>query len=105
MREFIRESQLEESLFKAILRKLDFSRQQFDKRLEELSAGQQKKLLVARSLCQRANLFLWDEPLNFLDVLSRTQLEQLLLSQEPTMIFVEHDRRFQQNVATREIIL
>lgn len=105
MREFIRDSQLEESLFKAILRKLDFSRQQFEKRLEELSAGQQKKILVARSLCQCANLFLWDEPLNFLDVLSRTQLEELLLSQEPTMIFVEHDRRFQTNVATREIVL
>ena len=68
---FIAAQRLEESLFKAILRKLDFSRAQFEKPMEDYSAGQKKKVLLARSLCQRAHLYLWDEPLNYIDLYSR----------------------------------
>lgn len=81
-------------LFKAILRKLDFSREQFDKDLETYSEGQKKKVLLAKSLCQPAHLYVWDEPLNFIDVLSRVQIEDLLLASRPTLLFVEHDRAF-----------
>lgn len=91
---------IEESLFKAVLRKLDFARLQFEKNMEELSGGQKKKVLIARSLCEQAHLYVWDEPLNFIDVYSRMQIEQLIQTFSPSMIFVEHDRAFREKIAT-----
>lgn len=102
---FAAEAQIDESRFKTILRKLDFSRTQFDKRMEEFSEGQKKKTLIARSLCEQAHLYLWDEPLNFVDVLSRIQIEELILNCQPTMVFVEHDVSFAEKVATQTIVL
>ena len=101
--EFARRSMIDESLFKTILRKLDFPRVQFEKDMADFSAGQRKKVLLARSLCQQAHLYLWDEPLNYVDVLSRMQVEALLTAGEPTMVFVEHDAAFLDAIATDRI--
>lgn len=105
LREFIAESGADESLFKAILRKLDFAKSQFDLDMMDYSAGQKKKVLLTRSLCTSAHLYLWDEPLNYMDLWSRMQLEELLLSSGATLIFVEHDRAFADRVATRTVVL
>ena len=96
---------LDESLFKAILRKLDFSRIQFEKDMSEYSEGQKKKVLIAKSLCEKPHLHVWDEPLNFIDVFSRMQIEELLLSYKPTILFVEHDGAFCDSVATKIVTL
>lgn len=96
---------LDESLFKAILRKLDFSREQFDKKTENFSAGQKKKVLIAKSLCEKAHLHIWDEPLNFIDVNSRIQIENLISEYEPTLLFVEHDKAFCDKTANKTIRL
>ena len=96
---------LDESLFKAILRKLDFARVQFEKDMADFSAGQKKKVLLARSLCEPSHLLVWDEPLNYVDVLSRMQIENLLLEFQPTIVFVEHDRVFCDHVATKAVML
>ncbi len=93
------------SLFLAILRKLDFSRIQFEYNIEEFSEGQKKKVLIARSLCEKAHLYIWDEPLNFIDVISRMQIENLILEYKPTLIFVEHDNAFCDNIATGYVYL
>ena len=98
--EYARESGINDSLFKALLRKLDFSREQFDKPMEFYSEGQKKKVLIARSLCEQAHLYIWDEPLNFIDVYSRIQIEDLILKFQPTMLLVEHDEAFTGRVAT-----
>ena len=103
--DFILERGVDESLFKAILRKLGFSREQFGRNLEDCSGGQKKKVLIAASLCEQAHLYIWDEPLNFVDIDSRLQIEALLRDFAPTMIFVEHDRAFQEAVATAVIPL
>lgn len=103
--EFADKHDIDESLFKAILRKMDFSREQFDNNIEDFSSGQKKKVLIARSLCEKAHLYVWDEPLNFIDVISRIQIEELLLKFQPTIIFVEHDRTFLENIATKIIEL
>ena len=105
LRDLIQREGIDETQFKTILRKLNFSREQFDKPMDAYSAGQQKKVLLARSLCQRAHLYVWDEPLNFIDVLSRMQLERLIKAFRPTMILVEHDRAFLQNVGARVLSL
>ncbi len=73
---YARQQQVDESQFKAILRKLGFARVQFEKPMQEFSQGQKKKVLLARSLCQKAHLYVWDEPLNFLDLQSRMQIEE-----------------------------
>ncbi len=103
--DFIQERGLDESLFKAILRKLGFERTQFERNLEEGSSGQKKKILLAGSLCERAHLYVWDEPLNFMDIDARTQIEELLLRFHPTLLFVEHDRAFQSAIATKQVLL
>lgn len=94
---------LDESLFKALLRKLGFDRAMFPKDIASFSAGQKKKTALAHSLCQPAHLYLWDEPLNYIDVISRMQIESLLCQSAPTLLFVEHDAAFVGNVATRTL--
>lgn len=96
---------LDRTMFLTFLRKLDFPRAQFEKPMEQFSMGQKKKVLLARSLCEPAHLYLWDEPLNYIDLLSRGQIEELLLESRPTILFVEHDRLFCERVATDTIRL
>lgn len=57
--EYSQESGIEDPLFKALLRKLDFSREQLEKPMESYSEGQKKKVLIARSLCEQAHLYIW----------------------------------------------
>jgi len=99
------EHDIDESLFKAILRKLDFLRVQFEKDMRDFSGGQKKKVLIARSLCEKSHLLVWDEPLNFIDVLSRMQIEKLLQQHKPTILFVEHDSVFCEKIATKVVTL
>lgn len=103
--DFAKENNIDEMLFKSILRKLDFERIQFEKNMENYSEGQKKKVLIAKSLCEQADLYIWDEPLNYIDVFSRMQIEDVILNYCPTMIFVEHDESFSEKVATDVVIL
>lgn len=96
---------IDETLFKAILRKLDFERVQFEKDIKTFSEGQKKKVLIAKSLCEEAHLYIWDEAFNFVDVISRMQIEELLLLYKPTMLFVEHDSMFCKKVSSKTILL
>ena len=104
LRDFIQAASIDQTLFKAILRNMDFTRDLFERPIELMSQGQKKKLLLARSLCTPAHLYVWDEPLNYIDVLSRIQAEELLVEFEPTLLLVEHDAAFLENVCTRESI-
>ncbi len=102
-RAFCKERELSESLFLAVLRQLDFPREQFVKDMEDYSEGQKKKVLIAASLITPAHLYIWDEPLNYIDVFSRMQIEKLILEYKPTMLLVEHDVRFQEKIATKVV--
>ena len=99
--DFCQKHNLNHSLFCTILRQLDFDRAQFSKNIEEYSEGQKKKVLLAASLLTPAHLYIWDEPLNYIDIFSRMQIEKLLLEYQPTMLFVEHDVRFCEKIATK----
>ena len=59
--------------------------------------------MLARSLCEPAPLIVWDEPLNDLDIAAREQMEEMLLSGNYAMLFVEHDRTFCEKIATERI--
>lgn len=105
LQDYICQEKVDETLFKQFLRKMDFSRGHFEKRMEDFSEGQKKKVLLARSLCEQAHVYIWDEPLNFIDIFSRMQLEDLIVKYRPTMILVEHDRTFVEKVETKVIRL
>jgi lincosamide and streptogramin A transport system ATP-binding/permease protein len=102
---FAEEHGIDKTLFFSILRKLGFERLQFEKNIDDFSAGQRKKTLIAKSLCEEAHIYIWDEPLNFIDLFSREQIEQLILEFSPTLLFVEHDKYFRETIATSEITL
>jgi lincosamide and streptogramin A transport system ATP-binding/permease protein len=88
-----------------MLAKLDVPRVQMEKDMSALSAGQKKKVLIAKSICEPAHLHIWDEPMNYIDVISRMQIEELLLEYKPTILFVEHDKTFCENIATKVVQL
>ena len=90
---------------RTILHKLDFARAQFEKDMRSYSAGQKKKVLLARSLASSAHVYVWDEPLNYIDLFSRVQLENLIREFSPTMLLVEHDAAFSDAVATKTVAL
>lgn len=101
--QYAKEQKIDTTLFLTVLRKMGFERALFEKNMADFSGGEKKKILIAKSLCEKAHLYVWDEPLNFIDIYSRIQIEQLLQEFSPTMIFAEHDAAFQAAVATKII--
>lgn len=72
----------------------------FDKKMGELSGGQQKRVALAKVLIEPADLLLLDEPTNHLDVNSITWLQDYLVNEQGAVIFVTHDRYFLDAVST-----
>lgn len=95
----------EPSLVMAILNKFNLRSELFLRDVSGYSDGQKKKVALAVSLATPAHLYIWDEPLNFIDLVSRIQLEELILEYRPALLFVEHDAAFRRNVATRTVEL
>ena len=100
---FARENKIDESIFKAMLVKMGLSQNDFDTNIQDMSEGQKKKVLIAKSISEQANIYVWDEPLNYIDILTREQIEDTILSYNPTIIFVEHDERVIEKIATKII--
>ena len=105
LNEYIHKQDVDETLCKTILIKLDFSRELFEMDMKNYSDGQKKKVLIAVSLSKPAHLFVWDEPLNYIDVISRIQIEEIIREAKLTLIFVEHDKRFVENIVNKIIQL
>lgn len=103
--QYIGQSGIDKSLFFTLLRKMGFERDVFDHSLDGLSQGQKKKVALARSICTPAHLYIWDEPLNYLDIFSRLQIEQMIKTSRPTLLYVEHDQVFIQNTATHTVLI
>ena len=78
---------------------------QEDSRVETLSGGQRKRVALARALVAEPQLLILDEPTNHLDIDSIAWLEGLLRSFSGAVLFVTHDRKFLDGVATRIIEL
>lgn len=103
MSNYIEKYNLDEVLFKSILRKLGFDRILFESKLEDYSMGEKKKILIAKSLATPADIFIWDEPLNYVDITTKQQLVNVILEYQPSLIFVEHDSDFVEKVKTKEL--
>ena len=105
LKDYAEAENLDYTLLLSLLRKLDLERVQFEKNMEDYSEGQKKKVLIASSLITPAHLYIWDEPLNYIDVFSRMQIEKLIESYAPTMLIVEHDKTFTEKLATKIVNL
>ena len=93
------------TLFNTILVKMGFTPDMLRRDVQSLSLGQKKCVLIALSLCEHADLYIWDEPLNYIDIYMRKEIERLVKESDITMLFVEHDRSFEQAVADSEVSL
>lgn len=85
--------------FSTILVKMGFTKEMLYRDVDALSLGQKKFVMLALSLCEQADIYLWDEPLNYIDVYMRKEIERLVKNSDVTMLFVEHDEVFVENVA------
>ena len=105
LKQLARKNKIEEGVFKAMLVKMGVSNTEFEKDISDFSEGQKKKILLAKSITEQTNIYIWDEPLNYIDILTRVQIEEAILKYKPTLIFVEHDKTFVKNIATKIIDL
>ncbi len=105
LKEYAKQNQVDESIFKAMLSKMGFTNSEFESDISKMSEGQKKKVLIAKSISETTNIYIWDEPLNYIDILTRIQIEEVILKYKPTLIFVEHDEAFVKKVATKIIKL
>jgi ATP-binding cassette subfamily F protein uup len=76
-----------------------------DKRIGEMSGGQRKRVALAQALVAEPDVLILDEPTNHLDFASIEWLEGLLKNFIGAVLFVTHDRRFLDNIATRIVEL
>lgn len=78
----------------------DISNELLSKPCDTYSNGEKKKLFLAKILSESNNIIILDEPLNYMDIMFREQLEKAIKQVHPTLIFVEHDKKFGMAIAT-----
>ncbi|CAJ2236028.1 ribosomal protection-like ABC-F family protein [Companilactobacillus paralimentarius] len=105
IRQLAEQKQIEPELIFSNLRKLGFERYLFEQPIEQMSQGQRRKVALAVSLSEEANLYFWDEPLNYLDVITRQQIIEAIKKQHPTMLLIDHDQDLIDSVSSAKVYL
>lgn len=88
-----------------VLAGLGFLRPSYQQPVEQLSGGQQNRLLLAKLLLEEPDLMLLDEPSNHLDIEATEWLESFLVESQQALLIVSHDRYFLDKVTDRTLEL
>lgn len=94
-------SKQNETLIRTVLARMHFFRDDVYKLVGVLSGGERVKVALTKLFLSDINTLILDEPTNFLDMEAVEALESLLKEYEGSVIFISHDRRFIDNIATR----
>ena len=81
-----------------------FSDDEVFKWIDDLSGGEQSRVMLAKLLLENANVLLLDEPTNHLDIPSREVLEEALAEYPATIFMISHDRYFLNKLATKLLV-
>jgi ATP-binding cassette subfamily F protein 3 len=90
-----------ESRVGSVLSGLGFSRDDWQRRVEQFSGGWQMRIALAKLLLEEPNLLLLDEPTNHLDLEARNWLESYLAGYPNAFVLISHDRYFLDVAVTR----
>ena len=96
---------IDQTRFRQVMAALGVRGDTLDRPIGSMSPGQRKKVELAGSFVAPADLLLWDEPLNYLDIDAREAIEDVVRRDAPTLVFVEHDAAFVDRVATQVVEL
>lgn len=87
------------------VRQLGMSRRTLAQTVDQMSCGERQKVALAASLATVADLYIWDEPLTYLDIYNQEQLVALIKQFQPTLVLVDHNEDFVNQVKTAEVSL
>lgn len=94
-----------EDITRIILARLLLTGKDMTKKASNLSGGERMKLAFAMLFVSNVNVLILDEPTNYMDLPSIEALEKLLQEYEGTLLFVSHDMKFVDNVATQKLLI
>ncbi len=81
---------------------IKFRLKQYEKsKINNLSGGEQRRVSLAGIILKKPDVLILDEPTNHLDIEMVRFLEEIILKEKFTILFVSHDRYFIDNIATQ----
>ncbi|MBO9129075.1 ATP-binding cassette domain-containing protein [Bacillus sp. 165] len=92
-----------ESFLRGFLGRMLFSGEEVLKKASVLSGGEKVRCMLSKMMLSGANVLLFDDPTNHLDLESITALNNGVISFKGTMLFTSHDHQFVQTIANRVI--
>lgn len=75
------------------------------KKVDNLSMGEKCRVAFAKLIFSGANVLILDEPTNYMDIVSKEKIEEILEEFQGSMLFVSHDRYFVNRLSNKIIQL